>query len=81
MYKIVFIDTETTGLKPFKGDRAIDIACIEYQNGKKTGRQFNTRLNPKGKSSDKRALKIHGISINLLFSNHCLKMSLQTSSK
>ena len=62
MEKIVFVDTETTGVEPHKGHRVIEIACIEYQNGKKTGRQFNTRLYPDGKSSDKGAFKTHGIS-------------------
>lgn len=61
MEKIVFVDTETTGLEPHKGDRVIEIVCIEYQNGKKTGRQFNTRLYPDSKSSDKSALKTHFI--------------------
>lgn len=61
MERIVFVDTETTGLNPHKGHRVIEIACIEYRDGKKTGRQFNTRLYPDGKSSEDEALAVHNI--------------------
>lgn len=61
--RIVFLDTETTGLSPTKGGhRVIEIACIEYIGEIATGNVFNTQINPEGKKSTKGAFKTHGIS-------------------
>ena len=55
MTRYVFLDTETTGLNPHKGGhRIIDLACIEYRDGKQTGKVFNTQINPEGKKIYKR---------------------------
>jgi len=63
MTRYVFLDTETTGLNPHKGGhRIIDLACIEYRDGKQTGHVFNTQINPEGKKSTKGAFKVHKIS-------------------
>jgi DNA polymerase III epsilon subunit len=60
--RIVFLDTETTGLSPQNGNhRVIDIACIEYVSGNPTGSVIQTILEGNGKSSNKGALKVHGI--------------------
>ncbi|WP_163133634.1 exonuclease domain-containing protein [Agarivorans sp. Alg241-V36] len=60
--RIVFLDTETTGVDPQKGNhRIIDIACIEYASGSPTGSVLQTILNGDGKPSTKGALKVHGI--------------------
>ncbi len=60
--RIVFLDTETTGLNHQKGNhRVIDIACIEYVSGEPTGIVIQTILEADGKSSNKGALKVHGI--------------------
>jgi DNA polymerase III epsilon subunit len=60
--RIVFLDTETTGLSPQNGNhRVIDIACIEYVSGNPTGSVIQTILEGGGKSSNKGALKVHGI--------------------
>jgi len=63
MTRYVFSDTETTGLNPHKGGhRIIDLACIEYRDGKSTGHVFNTQINPEGKKSTKGAFRVHKIS-------------------
>jgi DNA polymerase III epsilon subunit len=61
--RIVFLDTETTGLSPQKGNhRVIDIACIEYHDGKPTGKVLQSILHGGGKPSNIGAIKVHGIS-------------------
>lgn len=64
--RIIFLDTETTGLgnPPEKDNDIIQIACIETLNGKIT-KKFNVYLRPDVKVSEK-AYKIHGISNSFL---------------
>ncbi|ANB26648.1 hypothetical protein A6F57_16510 [Alteromonas stellipolaris] len=61
MTRFVALDTETTGLEPLKGHRVIELACVEFIDSKPTGRVFNTRLNPEGKKSEKKAFSKHKI--------------------
>ncbi|OJF69197.1 hypothetical protein BK026_10535 [Alteromonas sp. V450] len=62
MAKYVFLDTETTGLDPHKGNhRIIDLACVEYEDSTPTGHVFNLKINPEGKKSVKSAFRVHGI--------------------
>ena len=45
MTKYVFLDTETTGLDPHKGNhRIIDLACIEYEDSAPTGNVFKLKI-------------------------------------
>ena len=44
--RLIFLDTETTGLTPEHGGRIIEIACIEMIDGVLTGRQLHHILNP-----------------------------------
>ncbi len=60
--RIVFLDTETTGLSPSQGDRVIELGCVEMVNRAATGRTFHFYLNPQGKSIDAGAQAVHGIS-------------------
>lgn len=60
MERLIFLDTETTGLYPDKGDRICEIAAIEYINDKPTGHQFHTYLNP-GKELSEEASRINGL--------------------
>lgn len=63
MTRFVFLDTETTGLNPhLGGHRIIDLACVEYRDGKSTGNVFNNKINPEGKKSTKGAFNTHKIS-------------------
>ena len=61
----IFLDTETTGLYPDKGDRVIEIGCVELVNRKLTGGHKHFYLNP-GRDSHEDALKIHGITTEFL---------------
>ena len=46
MMREIVLDTETTGLDPNKGDRLIEIGCIELYNRIPTGREFHRFVNP-----------------------------------
>lgn len=61
----VFLDTETTGLSPDKGDRVIEIGCVELVNRKLTGNNRHFYLNP-GRDSHEEALRVHGITSEFL---------------
>lgn len=61
----IFLDTETTGLYPDKGDRVIEIGCVELVNRKLTGGHKHYYLNP-GRDSHEEALRIHGITSEFL---------------
>ncbi len=61
----IVLDTETTGLYADKGDRVIEIGCIELQNRKRTGNNLHFYLNPE-RDSHEDALKVHGISDEFL---------------
>ena len=56
----IFLDTETTGLSADQGDRVIEIACIELDNRRFSGRRYHHYVNP-GRSSHPDAVRIHGI--------------------
>jgi DNA polymerase-3 subunit epsilon len=58
--RLVFVDTETTGLSPAEGHRIIEIAAIEMVGGCLTGREFHTYLNPE-RQVPPVATDIHGI--------------------
>lgn len=60
MREIVF-DTETTGLSPERGDRLVEIGCIELVNKVETGRHFHCYFNP-DRSMPAEAQAVHGLS-------------------
>ncbi|TRX57302.1 exonuclease domain-containing protein [Thalassomonas sp. M1454] len=67
MSKIVVIDTETTGLDPYKGGhRVIELAAIEIVDGELTGNSFRYYLNPEGKKNNPDAFRVHQISNEFL---------------
>ncbi|MEN9372927.1 MAG: hypothetical protein RIR79_479 [Pseudomonadota bacterium] len=61
----IFLDTETTGLSADKGDRIIEIGCVEMVNRKLTGNNWHHYLNP-DRDSHEEALKVHGITTEFL---------------
>jgi DNA polymerase-3 subunit epsilon len=61
----VFLDTETTGLAADKGDRLVEIGCIEMENRRLTGRTLHRYLNPE-RSSHPDALAVHGLTDQFL---------------
>ena len=64
MREIVF-DTETTGLDPSKGDRLVEIGCIEMVNRVATGRTFQGYFNPQ-RDMPAEAQAVHGLSASFL---------------
>jgi len=62
--EIVF-DTETTGLEARKGDRLIEIGCIELVNRIPTGSEFHRFINPL-RDVPREAEAVHGISTQFL---------------
>jgi DNA polymerase III subunit epsilon len=64
--RIVFLDTETTGLSPTQGDRVIELGCVEMIDRVATGRTFHYYLNSQGKAIDAGAQKVHGITLEFL---------------
>lgn len=64
MREIIF-DTETTGLDPAKGDRMVEIGCIEMVNRVLTGRTFHAYYNP-DMAMPTEAEAVHGLSDTFL---------------
>lgn len=61
----IVLDTETTGLSPEKGDRIVDIGCVELINYAPTGNNFHVYINPE-RSMGEEASKISGITDEFL---------------
>jgi DNA polymerase-3 subunit epsilon len=62
MVREIVMDTETTGLDAKKGDRLIEIGCIELVNRIPSGREYHRLVNPEGREVHPDAERIHGIS-------------------
>ncbi len=62
----IVLDTETTGLDARKGDRLIEIGCIELVNRNPTGVEFHAFINPESREVHPDAERIHGISTAFL---------------
>ena len=65
MLREIVFDTETTGLDPAKGDRLIEIGCIEIVNRIPTGREFHRYLNPE-RDIHPEAVAVHGLTSEFL---------------
>ena len=61
----IVLDTETTGLDPLKGDRLVEIGCIEVVNLIATGKKWHRFFNPQRDMPDG-AFKVHGLSAAFL---------------
>ena len=57
----VFLDTETTGLNPFQGDKIIEIAAIELIDQISTEKKFHCYINPE-RDIPETSQQIHNIS-------------------
>jgi DNA polymerase-3 subunit epsilon len=57
----IVLDTETTGLDPYQGDRVVEIGCIELFNGIPTGQTFHRYVNPE-RDMPAGAFEVHGLS-------------------
>ncbi|MFW2390906.1 MAG: DNA polymerase III subunit epsilon [Alphaproteobacteria bacterium] len=61
----IILDTETTGLDAFDGDRIVEIGCVELVNSIATGRTWHCYLNPE-RDVPEQAFKVHGLSTDFL---------------
>lgn len=61
----IAFDTETTGLYANKGDRIIEMGCVELINHIPTGRTFHMYINPQ-RDVPLAATKVHGITTEFL---------------
>src|SRR3954453_17159403 len=61
----IVLDTETTGLDPLRGDRLVEIGCIEIFNRMPTGQTFHRHLNPE-RDVPAEAFAVHGLSSEFL---------------
>lgn len=57
----IVLDTETTGLDPHRGDRLVEVGCVEIVNRFLTGRNFHRYINPE-RDMPLEAFKVHGLS-------------------
>lgn len=56
----IVLDTETTGMDPIKGDRLVEIGCVELMNHLPTGNHYHVYINPQ-RDIPAEATAIHGI--------------------
>jgi DNA polymerase-3 subunit epsilon len=61
----IVLDTETTGLDPMRGDRLVEIGCVEIFNRMPTGQTFHRHLNPE-RDMPAEAFSVHGLSTEFL---------------
>lgn len=61
----IVLDTETTGVEAHKGDRVVEIGCVELVNHCPTGRHYHQYINPE-RSMPQEAFAIHGLSQEFL---------------
>jgi len=61
----IVLDTETTGLDPFNGDRLVEIGCIELVNRIPSGQTFHAYVNPE-RGMPAEAFAVHGLSEEFL---------------
>ena len=61
----IVIDTETTGLDPFTGDRIVEIGGVELENHIPTGRTYHQYINPE-RDMPQGAFDVHGLSVDFL---------------
>jgi len=57
----IVLDTETTGLSPNRGDRVVEIGCVELLHHLPTGKTYHVYLNPE-RDMPEEAFNIHGLS-------------------
>jgi DNA polymerase III subunit epsilon len=63
----IVLDTETTGLDPLRGDRLVEVGCIELFNRMPTGQTFHRYMNPE-RDVPAEAFAVHGLSTAFLAS-------------
>jgi DNA polymerase-3 subunit epsilon len=61
----IVLDTETTGLDPYQGDRLVEIGCIELVNRIPSGQTFHRYLYPE-RAMPAEAFAVHGLGDDFL---------------
>lgn len=61
----IVLDTETTGLEAYGGDRLVEIGCVEMVNRILTGNVFHVYINPQ-RDMPQEAFNVHGLSAEFL---------------
>src|ERR1700759_966754 len=61
----IVLDTETTGLDPLRGDRLVEIGCVEIFNRMPTGQTYHVYINPE-RDMPAEAFAVHGLSAKFL---------------
>src|SRR5216684_3760941 len=61
----IVLDTETTGLDPTRGDRLVEIGCVELYNHIRTGQTYHLYINPE-RAMPEEAFQVHGLSAEFL---------------
>jgi DNA polymerase-3 subunit epsilon len=61
----IVLDTETTGLDPLRGDRLVEVGCVEIFNRMPTGQTFHRYINPE-RDMPAEAFAVHGLSSEFL---------------
>src|ERR1700691_611612 len=61
----IVLDTETTGLDPLRGERLVEIGCVEIFNRMPTGQTFHRYINPQ-RDMPAEAFAVHGLSSEFL---------------
>lgn len=56
----IVLDTETTGMDPVKGDKLVEIGCVELMNHLPTGKTYHVYINPE-RDIPPEATAVHGI--------------------
>src|SRR3979490_79086 len=59
------LDTDTADLDPLRGDRLVEIGCIEIYNRMPTGQTFHRYINPE-RDMPAEAFAVHGLSAEFL---------------
>lgn len=65
MSRIVVLDTETTGLSWERGNRVVEIGCVELVERRLSGRTFQRYINP-GREMEVGAQEVTGLSLDFL---------------
>lgn len=60
MTREIILDTETTGMDPFEGDRIVEIGCVECINHIPTGNHYHVYINPE-RDVPAEVVAIHGL--------------------
>src|SRR6201992_3484038 len=61
----IVLDTETTGLDPLRGDRLVEVGCVEMINRMPTGQTFHRYMTPEREMAAE-AFAVHGLSTEFL---------------